>query len=213
MIAPTWAQIAADCPLAPARAALHEVTRLRHKKDGGRGLAFLENIFGLIDMRSFSSVWFWIVLALYWSSASQTILGAPYDLIVRVRRGDNPQNAQDLYDLVAIHVRRKLTLMRRVGHWIVAFSAAGLTAIAVLAAVYRLEFAQAVLLILVPLTIVRLLGLRLAVRIERDDMQAGQLSRTLLTHRLWIQVLGVISIFVTAVWGMLLVMSRSVLGF
>lgn len=164
-------------------------------------------------MRSFSSVWFWIVLALYWSSASQTILGAPFDLIVRTKRGNNPQNAQDLHDLVAIHVRRRLELMRRAGHWIVAFSAAALTAIAVLAVLYRLEFAQAVLLILIPLTIVRLLGLRLALRIERDDMQGAQLSRALLTHRLWIQVLGVISIFLTAVWGMLLVMSRSVLGF
>ncbi|MCC5954987.1 MAG: component of SufBCD complex [Natronohydrobacter sp.] len=176
-------------------------------------MAFLDNIFGLIDMRSFSSVWYWIVVALYWSSASQTILGAPYDLIMRARRGDNPQNEQDLGDLVGIHVRRKLSLMRRVGHWIVAFSAAGLTAIGVLAVVYRLEFAQAVMLILIPLTIVRLLGLRLAFRVEREHMDGARLSRALLTHRLWIQVLGVISIFVTAVWGMLLVMSRSVLGF
>ncbi|WP_084657711.1 hypothetical protein [Natronohydrobacter thiooxidans] len=176
-------------------------------------MAFLDNIFGLIDMRSFSSVWYWIVLALYWSSASQSILGAPYDLIVRVRRGDNPQNAQDLNDLVAIHVRRRLTLMRRVGHWIVAFSAAVLTTIGVLAVIYRLEFAQAVMLILLPMTIVRLMGLRLAFRVEREHMEGARLCRALLTHRLWIQVLGVISIFVTAVWGMLLVMSRSVLGF
>ena len=164
-------------------------------------------------MRSFSSVWFWIVLALYWSAASQLVLGAPYDLIARARRGNDPQNTEDLQILVGIHVRRKLVLMRRAGHWIVAFSTAILTAIGILAFVYRIEFAQAVVLILLPMSIVRLMALRLAFRIERENMAGQRLCRALLMHRFWIQALGVVSIFVTAIWGMLLVMSRSALGF
>lgn len=176
-------------------------------------MAFLENIFNLIDMRSFSSVWFWIVVALYWSSTSQIVLGAPYDLIVRARRGTDAQQVADLDTLVEVHVRRKLTIMRRAGHWIVAFSAAILTAIGMLAFVYKIEFAQAVVLILLPMTVVRLLALRLAFRIEREQMQGARLCRALLTHRFWVQALGVVAIFLTAVWGMLLVMSRSALGF
>lgn len=176
-------------------------------------MTFLDNILRLIDMRSFSSVWFWIVLALYWSSKSQIVLGAPFDLITRARRATDAQHVADLNALVEIHVRRKLTLMRRAGHWIVGFVAALITALTVLAFVYRIEFAQAIVLILVPMTIVQLLALRLAVQIERERMTGARLCRALLTHRFWVQALGVVAIFLTAIWGMMLVMSRSVLGF
>ncbi|WP_296477287.1 component of SufBCD complex [Roseinatronobacter sp.] len=175
-------------------------------------MAFLENIFSLIDMRSFSSVWFWIVLALYWSAASQFVLGASFDLIMRARK-DAGQNMDDLQTLVAIHVRRKLTLMRRTGHWIVGFAAALLTLIVMLAFVYWLEIAQAVFFLIFPMMLVRLLELRLSFRIEREALHGAKLCRALLRFRFWVQFLGVITIFITAIWGMLHVLSRSALSF
>ncbi len=164
-------------------------------------------------MRSFSSVWFWIVLALYWSSVSQFVLGAPYDLIMRARKGNNPQDMQDLQALVEVHGRRRLTMMRRAGHWVVAFMTTLLTTIYALAFHYGVEFAQAVFALILPLTIVRLMSLRLAFRIERENLTGARLCRALLTHRFWVQALGVVVIFLTAVWGMFHVISRSVLGF
>ena len=163
-------------------------------------------------MRSFSSVWFWIVLALYWSAASQFVLGASFDLIMRARK-DAGQNMDDLQTLVAIQVRRKLTLMRRAGHWIVGFVAALQTLIVMLAFVYWLEIAQAVFFLIFPMMLVRFLELRLSFRIEREDLHGAKLCRTLLRFRFWVQVLGVITIFITAIWGMLHVLSRSALSF
>ena len=174
-------------------------------------MAFFENMLRLIDMRSFASVWFWIVLALYWSSVSQTVLGAPYDLILRARKG-GAQDQQDLSALVGIHVRRRLALMRRAGHWIVGFTMAMLTLVFMLAFLYWLEFAQALALLLLPMTLVRFFSLRLCFRIEREHPDGQRLARMLLRHRLWMQGLGMVAIFVTAVWGMLHVMSRSALG-
>jgi hypothetical protein len=174
-------------------------------------LAFLDNIFNLINMRSFSSVWFWIVLALYWSSVSQAVLGAPYDVIIRARNG-MAQDKEDLDRLVYIHLRRRLALMRRSGHWVLALVVMLLTAICVLAFSYRVEFAQALFVLLVPITLVRLAGLRLCFRIEREGIEGVTLARVLLKHRFWMQALGVLAIFITAVWGMLYVMSRSALG-
>lgn len=182
----------------------------KHKQGAGI-LAFLENIFSLIDMRSFSSVWFWIVISLYWSSASQFVLGGSFDLITRARREDS-QSMDDLQTLVGIHVRRKLDMMRRVGHWVVAFSAAVMTLILILAFLYRVEFAQAVFLLVFPMMLVRLMELRLSFRIERESLKGLLLCRALLRHRVWVQVLGVIAIFTTAVWGMLHVLSRSALS-
>ena len=174
-------------------------------------MSVLESILSLIDLRSFSSVWFWIVVALFWSAVTQTILGASYDVIIRARKSGG-QSMDDLHMLVDIHVRRAIKLMTRVGHWIVAFVAASLSAVFVLAFGYGLELAQAVFLLMLPLTIIRLMGLRLAFRVDRQNLRGDQLIRALLRHRLWIQLLGVITIFVTAIWGMLLVMTASVLG-
>ena len=43
-------------------------------------------IFELIDMRSFSNLWYWIVLAVLWSTASHWVLSVPFDMISRAKR-------------------------------------------------------------------------------------------------------------------------------
>ena len=45
-------------------------------------------LFDLIDMRSFSNLWYWIALGVIWSSASHWVLGVPYDMINRARRDE-----------------------------------------------------------------------------------------------------------------------------
>ena len=56
-------------------------------------------IFELIDMRSFSSLWFWILLAVTWSTASHWVIGVPYDLIQRARR-----TGPEAWHLSLIHI-------------------------------------------------------------------------------------------------------------
>lgn len=176
------------------------------------GLALFDNILSLIDMRSFSSVWFWIVVALFWSAVTHNVLGVSYDMIVQARKKGG-QPLADVRTLVEIHVRRMLAMMRNIGHWIFGFVAAVMSLIFVLAFVYGLELAQAVFLLLMPLTITRVMALRLAFRVEREGLADDRLLRVLLRHRLWMQLLGVVIIFLTAVWGMLRVMTASVLSF
>ncbi|MFN4058752.1 MAG: component of SufBCD complex [Roseinatronobacter sp.] len=171
----------------------------------------LENLMRVIDLRSFGSIWFWIVVALFWSAVTQTILGASYDLIVRARRSGG-QSLSDLHALVEIQSRRMTVLMDRVGHWIVAFVGGGLALTFMLAFAYRIELAQAIFVLLLPLSIIRILTLRLAYRIQRQNLRGDLLIRALLRHRFWLQLLGVVTIFTAATWGMLRVMNASVLG-
>lgn len=175
-------------------------------------MELLESILRVLDMRSFASVWFWIVVALFWSAVTQTILGASYDMIVRARRHAG-QTLEDVQTLVEIHVRRMIGLMERVGHWVVGFVGGSLALIFVLAFSYGIEMAQALFLLMLPLSIIRLMTLRLAYKIDRNNLRGDLLIRALLRHRLWLQLLGVVTIFVTAIWGMLRVMTSSVLGF
>jgi hypothetical protein len=174
-------------------------------------LDILDNLMRVIDIRSFGSIWFWIVVALFWSAVTQTILGASYDLIVRARRAGG-QALDDLQALVDIQSRRITGLMDRVGHWVVAFVMGGLALTFMLAFAYRIELAQAVFVLLLPLSIIRLMSLRLAYKIQRQKLHGDLLIRALLRHRFWLQLLGVVTIFTAATWGMLRVMTSSVLG-
>ena len=160
-----------------------------------------QGLFELIDMRSFSNLWFWIALAVVWSSASHWVLGVPFDMVVRARRRGG-QAEDDLETIVRVNVSRLLMIVRISGLWIMGFISFGLTGLALLGWVYEVEFAQAVFLLAFPMTVVGLLSLRTARKIETLQPQGEALRKTLTRHRLATQMIGTISIFITAMWGM-----------
>ena len=79
-------------------------------------------IFDLIDMRSFSNLWYWIVLAVMWSSVSHWVLGVPFDMISRARRYGGQAQA-DLEALVRITTGRLLHITRTAGSMLIAVAA------------------------------------------------------------------------------------------
>ena len=167
-------------------------------------------VFEVIDMRSFSNLWFWIAVAVLWSSASHWVLGVPWDMIARARRHGGAA-AADLETLAHINARRILFIGRVSGLWLAGIASFMLTGLAVLGFVYRIEFAQAVLLLLGPMTAVGLLTLRTARAIEAAEATGPDLWRRLTRHRMAVQALGMVSIFVTAMWGMWQNLNASVL--
>ena len=170
-----------------------------------------ETLFELIDMRSFSNLWFWIMLAVVWSTASHWVLGVPFDMVMRARRhGDQAQT--DLEDMVRINVNRLLYIAQVSGLWLLGLTCFGLTTLALLGFVYHLEFAQAVLLLAVPLSLVTLLSMSTARLIRREGSSGAQLQKRLMRHRLYTQIVGMIAIFVTAMWGMYQNMALGPLG-
>jgi hypothetical protein len=169
------------------------------------------SIFELIDMRSFSNLWFWIALAVMWSSASHWVLGVPYDMVLRARR-QGGQTEEDLEDLVRINTNRILFIARVSGLWILALACFLLTVLLLLGFVYDLEIAQALFLLGCPMSIVALISLSTA-RLIQQRHDAGEVLRKRLTrHRLYVQLTGIVSIFVTALWGMYQNLSIGVLG-
>ncbi|MBJ3762898.1 component of SufBCD complex [Maribius pontilimi] len=170
-----------------------------------------EIVFELIDMRSFSNLWFWIALAAVWSTTSHYVLGVPFDMVGRAAKHGG-QSERDLETLVRIRVNRLLFIARVSGLWIVGFGAAILTALMILGFVYQVEFAQAVFLIAAPMTLVGLLSLSTARLIEMADLSGAALRLRLTRHRQMVQVIGMVSIFVTAVWGMYQNMNVGPLG-
>jgi len=164
-------------------------------------LDLYQAVFELIDMRSFSNLWYWMALAVMWSTVSHWVLGVPYDMVLRARRHGG-QAAADLEDMVRININRILYIADISGVWILGFASFVLTLLAILGFAYWVEFAQAVFFLAFPMSIVALMSLRTARRIRAEQASGEMLYRGMARHRFWTQVVGMISIFVTAMWGM-----------
>jgi hypothetical protein len=160
-----------------------------------------EALFDVIDMRSFSNLWYWIGIAVLWSSMSHWVLGVPFDLIQRARKNGGDAE-QDLIDIVRVNVNRLLGIARFSGPWLLMFVSFANTALLVLAFFYWIEFAQALLFIVFPLSIVGIVSLSSAQHIETNATDPQSLYKMLLRHRLWTQIIGMVSIFITSMYGM-----------
>lgn len=170
-----------------------------------------KTIFELIDMRSFSNLWFWIALAVMWSSASHWVLGVPFDMVVRAKKHGG-QSELDLHDIVRINVNRLLYIGHVSGLWLMGLGSFFLTGLVILGFTYEVEFAQALFLLMFPMSLLGLLSLRTASIIRGKELSGELLRARLLRHRVYTQMLGVVSIFVTALWGMYQNLSLGVLG-
>ena len=152
-------------------------------------------------MRSFSNLWYWIALAAVWSAASHYVIGVPYDMVTRAARQGGQAQA-DLQDMARIRASRLVHVARVAGVWLVALVALGLTCLLLLGFVYGIEFAQAVALIAVPMTGVWMVSLRTAGHIVDEPLTGEALCHRMTRHRMAVQLIGMISVFVTALWGM-----------
>lgn len=169
------------------------------------------SIFELIDMRSFSNLWFWIALAVFWSSASHWVIGVPFDMVLRARRVGG-QAEQDLETITRVNVNRLLYIARVSGIWLLGLTCFMLSGLAMLGFWYRMEFAQAVLFLMFPMSLVGAMSFATARRIEQESATGELLRKRLARHRFFTQVIGMISIFITALWGMYQNLTIGVLG-
>ena len=162
-------------------------------------MEFLDLVTQVIDLRSFSNLWYWIVLAIMWSTLSHWVLGIPYDLVQRARTGDE-ECVDDVNLLVRVNCRRILKLADLSGTAMVAGSAFVITSLVVLGWVYGVEFCQAIVLLVLPLILVTALSVRTARLMTENGFE--DVALMLRRHRLMVQGMGVVFIFLTALWGM-----------
>lgn len=166
---------------------------------GGAQLNFFDLVSDVISLRSFSSLWYWITLAVMWSSLSHWVMGIPYHIIQNARRGQ-ADSLRDLQVLAEINTRRILEFAAVSGSVMVGMSCFVVTSLVVLGWGYGVEFAQAVALLLVPLVLVTALSVRTARRLQANGFD--DLDGPLRMHRRVVQILAILSIFVTSFWGM-----------
>jgi hypothetical protein len=160
-----------------------------------------QTLFEVIDMRSFSNLWYWIAIAVTWSTTSHWVLGVPFDMLQRARRNGGQADA-DFEAMVRINVNRLNYIRGISGVWIVVFASMVNTALVILGFWYDVEFAQAVFLLAFPLSIVAGLSFRTADKIATTQETGEPLKRRLIRHRFSTQLVGMLALVCTAFWGM-----------
>ncbi len=160
---------------------------------------FLDLVTEVIDLRSFSNLWYWIVLAILWSTLSHWTVGVPYHIVVRARRGDARAD-RDMVTLARINSERILSQTETSAPIFLGLAAFVVSALAVTGWGYGVEFAQAVFLLLFPALLVGGLSVLTARRLRAEHYE--DVARRLRIHRTYVQMLGVVFIFITAFWGM-----------
>jgi hypothetical protein len=116
-------------------------------------LDFLDLVTEVIDLRSFSNLWYWIVLAILWSSLSHWTLGVPYHVVARARRGDE-RAASDMRALAEINGARILAVTDQSAPVLLGVAVFVATGLATTGWLYRVEFLQALFLLMFPAMLV-----------------------------------------------------------
>ena len=160
-----------------------------------------QTLFEVIDMRSFSNLWYWIALAVTWSTTSHYVLGVPFDMLQRARRQGGRADA-DFEAMAHINANRLNDIRLMAGVWLVVLASMVISSLAVLGFWYGVEFAQAVFLIAFPLSIVAGLSFRVAQWIATTRETGEPLKRRMIRHRFVTQIIGMLALVVTAFWGM-----------
>jgi uncharacterized membrane protein YecN with MAPEG domain len=197
--------------------AWNEQTNKAHTVAGRRSagkttaLHVYDTLLDVIDLRSFSNLWFWIVLAVLWSSISHWVIGVPFDMVGRARQ-QGGEAERDLEELVRINSNRIQYIVTESGLWIAAILSAVLTGLVLLGFVYDIELAQAVFLLAFPMTLVGLLGVHTSYKVQNGEGQGEALWRRMRIHRVITQFIGMASIFITAIWGMSQNLSAQIIG-
>lgn len=158
-----------------------------------------QSLIDLIDLRAFSSLWYWVLLTLAWSSVTSWVLGVPSDLLARARAGDTHAQT-DLIQIAHIGARRRQEVWDETGIWLT-FGATFVVATLAGLSFSGSEAAQAALLLVAPLSGVSLITLRTARKVRQADDTRAVIT-VLYRHRLMVHAIAICAIFATAVFGM-----------
>ncbi|MFC0199128.1 hypothetical protein [Paracoccus rhizosphaerae] len=178
----------------------------------------VDSLIGLLDSRSFMTIWYWLTLIGMWSATGRSVLGVPSEVLARARaaraKGDIDGPAViALLDWLSL-VLPRWQLGPREGVVFLGVTSFLMSSMTVLGFVFWLELAQALVLLLFPFWLLFWMRTRLARRLmpviegAQDDRlslaEAGaECARKMAWHRTLVTMLSIAAVAVTVLWGTL----------
>ncbi|MFD1796159.1 hypothetical protein FQV27_01650 [Paracoccus aurantiacus] len=177
---------------------------------------FLTDIISILDARSFSSPWFWLVLLAIWSFGGRRVLGIPADVLAdagsSLRRYPSEARAEvvALLDWMSLNVPR-WRMSPGVGAAITALICFVLAVLIVLGFGANLEMAQAIVLLMLPQAILLVLRVRLAAQLywvlEAAELgqpvpeAATEALRRINRYRVLQMAISLVAVILAAFWA------------
>ncbi|TJZ91595.1 hypothetical protein FA743_10890 [Paracoccus gahaiensis] len=177
-----------------------------------------DSLIGLLDSRSFTTIWYWLALIGMWSAAGRTVLGVPSEVLARARSAQDGGAGQGpavitLLDWLSL-VLPRWRLRPQEGAVFLGVTSFLMTSLIVLGFGFWLEMAQALVLLLGPFWVLFWMRVRLARRLlpliaaAQDGTTplaeaALSVAKSMTWHRRWVTVLSMISVALAALWGAL----------
>ena len=154
----------------------------------------------LIDLNTFASIWYWALAVVAWAGASHWLIGVPFDVLYFARSG-KAESVQDLEALVSVNVRRIMFFQGMAGMLFTGLISFLLTAMLVAGFYYGIELGRGMFVLAAPLTLIMAINVRLAQELHNAPLTGEALVKRMFAVRLRTQVIGMIAIFGTAVYG------------
>ena len=136
-----------------------------------------------------------------WAVASHWLIGVPFDLLFRARKCE-PQEIADLEAIVDVNVRRFTGLTDSAGPLLLGFITFILVGLGMGGFYYGSEMGQGLFILGAPLTIVIIQNAKVAHELRASPLAGPALVSRLFRMRVWSQIIGMIAIFFTAMYGM-----------
>lgn len=185
--------------------------RASQVKSGGQlgkvGSDMWDVIFGAISIRSFSALWYWVAVAVFWGGALGWGLGLPYGMVAQAQRSAPGMARLEAAALAQANYRAQGYMPAKV-----ALAFAGLAMVTVLAFFYGIELALALWFIAAPMLLIWGLGLRAAQQILGASGQGDALIAVMYRLRLYTQIIGFVFIFMNIITAFLYMLSQGQLG-
>lgn len=172
----------------------------------------IRGLMAVLDTRSFASVWYWLLLGGLWTWLARGALGVPSELVRRVQGGAADRSVRmALLDWVSLAAPR-WRIAPRDGVILTAAAAFALSSLAALGFLFDRQFAQALVLLVGPLSLLAALRLRLAGRLDRivgaagegrlaPDAAAADAAAAIARHLRATMILSAVSVAAAAIWG------------
>lgn len=152
----------------------------------------------IMSLRSFISVWFWVVVAIFWTSVCNQVLGVAYDMIAAAKRGDGKM-AQDVAVIATIGARQSLAVADPLSLFVAYFAVAScLTAGFLLGS----EIFAASSFIALPWLILGGLRRKTALYVLEHSDRVDLVLARLIKHRKITHYWAILFIFLTALYGL-----------
>ncbi len=153
-------------------------------------------MFDLFEFHSFYSVWYWILLTLVWSWVCFQTMGLTHGMVLRAAR--RPEAQAELEFIAHVQAHRLRWFRDNLGAPVAAALGFMLASIAVLGFYNRIEFFQAVFMLVFPLALVGSGTVRLAAHIAEAEPKGADLRRALTRRRRLNQAMAIAALLATA---------------